>query len=189
MVLVSSGCRSLLLALLLLVQGDVLGHTAFINAQEYTAIDDKLIPTGDLVSVKGTPFDFYSKAKAFGQDIQQILPGYDHNFALEGGATLEPRLACDVSSSSSGIGMRVCTDAPGLQLYTASCLGRTKGKKGAIYGQHHAFCVECQSFPDAMNKPNFPTAIVKVSSPSCVSSFARYVWHAQTSRLAGWRQV
>ena len=62
----------------------MLGQVAYINAKQYTEVDAGLIPTGILMPVAGSPFDFFSEPKPFGQDIAEVTPGYDHNYALEG---------------------------------------------------------------------------------------------------------
>ncbi|MCC7463895.1 MAG: galactose mutarotase [Gammaproteobacteria bacterium] len=146
--------------------GDVLGHVVQINAARFTPTDAGLIPTGELRSVKGTPFDFTAPhaigERIHGADEQlKFGIGYDHNWVLDGVAgTL--RLAARVSEPRSGRVMEVLTTEPGLQLYTGNFLdGSIRGKSGRIYGHRTAFCMETQHFPDTPNKPAFPPTTLR----------------------------
>jgi len=143
-------------------QGDVLGHRLQIEADKITAVDSaaNLIPTGEIVPVAGTPFDFTSP-HAIGERIAKVEGGYDHNFVLRGGGgTLV--LAARVEEPTSGRVLEVWTDQPGIQLYTGNFLdGTVIGKSGKAYGKHFAFCLETQHFPNSPNQPNFPTTILK----------------------------
>lgn len=146
--------------------GDVLGDMVMINADRFTPVDKGLIPTGELRSVAGTPFDFRTP-HAIGQRInasdEQIGygKGYDHNFVLNRkGAGLQ--LAARAVEPKSGRVLEVLTTEPGLQFYTGNQLnGSIHGKGGASYGPHAAFCMETQHFPDSPNKPNFPSTELK----------------------------
>jgi len=143
-------------------QGDVLGHRLQIEADKITAVDSaaNLIPTGEIIPVAGTPFDFTSP-HAIGERIAQVEGGYDHNFVLRsGGGTLA--LAARVEEPASGRALEIWTDQPGIQFYTGNFLdGTVIGKGGKSYGKHYAFCLETQHFPDSPNQPNFPTTILK----------------------------
>lgn len=132
---------------------DIYGHEMQIFADKFTAVDDTLIPTGELCEVAGTPFDF-RKAKPIGRDIG-TAGGYDHNFALR-----EPGVAASVYSPVSGIRMIVKTNSPGMQLYTGNFLDGTVQGKGVAYQKHSAFCMETQFFPDAINRPEFSQPVV-----------------------------
>ncbi len=143
--------------------GSILDHELMLTADRYTPTDDKLIPTGELAPVKGTPVDF-TKAAAIGSRLQQLTAkptGYDHNFVLnDGGKSLG--LAARVHDPKSGRVMEVWTTEPGIQLYTGNFLdGSVKGLGGVVYAQHHGFCLETQHFPDSVNHPNFPSTILK----------------------------
>jgi len=143
--------------------GNVFGHELMIAARNFTPTDDTLIPTGEIKPVKGTPLDF-TTPKPIGKDIQQLLHapqrGYDHNFVLDGGGkTLA--LAARVYEPRTGRVMEVLTDQPGVQLYTANFLDHTRGKGGQLHQKHGAFCLETQHFPDSVNHPNFPSAILR----------------------------
>ena len=146
--------------------GDILNHQLLINARRFTATDAGSIPTGELKSVKGTPFDFTS-AFRFGErindDDQQLkfAKGYDHNFVLNGRmGTL--RQAAVVYEPTSGRSMEIWTTEPGIQFYTGNFLdGTLTGKDGKVYQQRYGFCLETQHFPDSPNHPSFPTAVLR----------------------------
>ena len=142
--------------------GDILKHELVLNADNYTPTDETVIPTGEIASVKNTPFDF-RESKQIGRDIGQ-LPGdggedpggYDINFVLNGEAG-KMKLVARVSEPSSGRKMEVFTDVPGVQLYTGNYLdGSLSGKGDTVYNKHAGFCLETQHFPDAINKEGTP---------------------------------
>jgi aldose 1-epimerase len=146
--------------------GRILDHQLTINAGKFTPVNENLIPTGELKSVEGTPFDF-RKPTAIGARIDstdqqmQYGKGYDHNFVLNraGGG---PTLAARVTDPRSGRTMEVHTTQPGMQLYTANHVeGEIKGKAGAIYRFRSAYCFETQHYPDSPNQPSFPTTVLK----------------------------
>lgn len=149
-------------------EGDILNHEVWINADRFTPVDRGLIPTGELKSVAGTPFDF-RKATAIGARIgekdQQLTfaGGYDHNWVLNRtGSGLE--LAARVVEPKSGRVMEVLTTEPGLQFYTGNFLDGTLKGKGRTYTRRSAFCMETQHFPDSPNKPAFPSTVLKPGS-------------------------
>jgi len=140
--------------------GDILKDVLQLNASRYTPVDDTLIPTGELKSVEGTPFDF-RKPIAIGARSGGIpgIAGYDHNFVLNGEAG-KLRKAGEVSDPASGRAMEVWTTEPGVQLYIAIGLdGSNKGIGGA-YQKFGALCLETQHFPDSPNHPKFPSTVV-----------------------------
>jgi aldose 1-epimerase len=138
---------------------DVLAHQVTIPADRYTVVDDKLIPTGELKPVKGTPFDF-TTAHAIGERIAQVPGGYDHNWVLNQASGQHS--AATVYEPTTGRTMEVKTDEPGVQFYTGNFLdGSLKGKNGVVYGKHAGFCLETQHFPDSPNQPKFPSTILK----------------------------
>jgi aldose 1-epimerase len=141
----------------------VLDHVLFLNADRYTPADDTLIPTGEIASVKGTPLDF-TKPTPIGTHIAEVMPfakGYDHNFVLNsGGGKLA--LCARVQEPKSGRVLEIWTTEPGVQLYTGNYLdGKLVGIGGVAYGQHSGFCLETQHFPDSINKPNFPSVVLR----------------------------
>jgi aldose 1-epimerase len=143
--------------------GDILGHVLMLNADSYTPVDEGLIPTGEILPVKGTPMDFTSP-KAIGARIAEVKGGYDHNFVLRGGGG-KLGLAARVSEPTSGRVMEIDTTEPGIQFYTGNFLdGTITGKGGQVYQQHYGFCLETQHFPDSPNKPHFPSTILRAGA-------------------------
>jgi aldose 1-epimerase len=146
--------------------GDILNHLLTINANRFVPTDAGSIPTGELRSVAGTPFDFL-KPTAIGarinQDDEQLKlgNGYDHTFVINGRpGTL--RLAATASEPASGRVMQVWTTEPGVQFYTGNFLnGTLTGKSGKVYQRRFGFCLETQHFPDSPNHPSFPTTTLK----------------------------
>ena len=140
--------------------GDVLGHELMLSADKYTPVDEGLIPTGEIESVKGSPMDF-TKPMIIGSRIIQVEGGYDHNYVLNsGGGTLA--LCAKVYEPTSGRIMEIYTIQPGVQFYTGNFLdGSISGKAGKVYNKHYGFCLETQHFPDSPNKPDFPSVVLK----------------------------
>jgi len=141
--------------------GDILGHELMIDADRYTPVDEGLIPTGELKSVKDSPMDF-TKAMTIGSRIKEIdIGGYDHNYVLNSGAG-KLALCARAYEPTSGRVMEVHTTEPGVQLYTGNFLdGSLVGKDGKTYNKHYAFCLETQHFPDSPNKPDFPSVVLR----------------------------
>ncbi len=148
--------------------GTILDHELMLNAKQYTPVDEGLIPTGEMPSVEGTPFDF-TTAKAMGRDIEQQNEqltfglGYDHNFILDkGGKDDAMTLAARVYEPVSGRVLEIHTTEPGVQFYCGNFLdGRLQGKSGKTYVHRGGFCLETQHYPDSPNQPNFPSTILK----------------------------
>jgi aldose 1-epimerase len=141
--------------------GDILKDVLQLDADHYTPVDDTLIPTGELKSVEGTPFDF-RKPTPIGARNSQIpgIAGYDHNFVLNGKAGKLRKIG-EVSDPASGRAMEIWTTEPGVQFYVSLGLnGSIKGIGGA-YQQFGALCLETQHFPDSPNHPKFPSTIVR----------------------------
>lgn len=143
--------------------GDILGHEVLINADRYTPVDETLIPTGELVPVAGTPFDF-TKPKPIGRDLQAAggKPiGFDHNFVLHG----EPsamKLAARAYEPTSGRQLELFCDKPGVQFYTGNFLdGTNVGKGGAVYKQYNGFCLETQNYPDSIHHADWPSVVLQ----------------------------
>ncbi len=143
-------------------EGDVLKHEVTLLADRFTPVDKGLIPTGELKTTAGTPFDFHTPhaiGERINADDEQIKfgKGYDHNWVLSsGGGSL--KLAAKVHEPSTGRVMEVLTTEPGLQFYTGNFLdGTLTGKAGKVYKQRYAFCMETQHFPDSPNHPKFPS--------------------------------
>ncbi|CAK7323030.1 unnamed protein product [Dovyalis caffra] len=138
--------------------GDILSEEVQIFASHYTPVDSKLIPTGETVTVKGTPYDFL-RPNTIGSRINELTNGYDINYALGGSGNNKLKKAAIVHDKKSGRVMEVLTNQPGVQFFTSNTLN-LKGKGGFVYKPHAALCLETQGFPDSVNHPNFPSQIV-----------------------------
>ncbi|CAK7323034.1 unnamed protein product [Dovyalis caffra] len=138
--------------------GDILSEEIQIFSSHYTPVDSELIPTGKIVTVKGTPFDFL-RPNTIGSRINKLANGYDINYALDGSAKEKFNKAAIVHDKKSGRVMEILTNQPGVQFYTSNTLNQ-KGKGGFVYKPHAALCLETQGFPDSVNHPNFPSQIV-----------------------------
>jgi len=147
--------------------GDVLGQTLMMNADFYTPIDAELMTTGEILSTRGTAFDF-TTAKPIGRDIEKIenfgggrsagsAAGYDHNIVFRG----EPgrmALAVQARDPASGRTFDLETDEPGVQFYTGGYLSAAVvGKGNTKYCKYGGFTLETQKFPDAPNFAHFPS--------------------------------
>lgn len=141
-------------------KGNVKEHVVQINAKQYTPVDDKLIPTGELASTAGTAFDF-SVPKRVGEDMDngKLPNGYDHNFIL--GDDMQKRIAATVLEHESGRMMTVTTDMPAVQMYIGIGLNDENGKGGEVYPKYGGLCLETQFSPDTPNKPQFPSCVLK----------------------------
>lgn len=145
--------------------GDAMSQTVQILADYYTPADYCSIPYGVIEPVEGTPMDF-RKEKPIGRDIAKdfeplnFAGGYDHNFCINGNAG-EMRLAAVAHSEKSGIELRVYTELEGMQFYTGNYLSvKGEGKNGSSYAPRSGYCFETQHYPDAINKPNFPSPVL-----------------------------
>jgi len=142
-----------------------LNHELRIFADAFTPVDKNTIPTGEIKSIKRTPFNFL-KTKKIGDRIEQNNPqlkignGYDHNFVLKTGKGLKK--AAKVVEPESGRVLEVFTTEPGLQFYTANWLdGSMVGHQSIAYQKRSAFCLETQHFPDSPNQPGFPSTVLR----------------------------
>ncbi len=144
--------------------GDILDHLIQINSMDFTPVDARLIPTGDILPVVETPFDFrdfHAIGERIDQDDEQlnIAKGYDHNYIIQiGRQRLEH--AATVIEKQSGRRLKVYSTEPGLQFYSGNFLTDTEGKRGKRFKQRSAFCLEAQHFPDSPNKPHFPMTLL-----------------------------
>ncbi len=146
--------------------GDIRGHILTINADYFTPVNDKLIPTGELRFVEGTPFDFRSP-KTVGErlcsaDAQlQMGGGYDHNWVLNKSRPGGFEEAASLYEPTSGRIMRLYTTEPGLQFFSGNSFsGAECGKNGKAYIKHAALALETQHFPDTPNRPEFPSTLL-----------------------------
>jgi aldose 1-epimerase len=144
-------------------KGDILDHQMQINSNAITPVDGGLIPTGELMQVAGTPFDFRNP-KAIGKEINvddeqlKLGKGYDHNFVLKNKPNHDLIEAANVYEPSSGRTLTVYTEEPAVQFYSGNFLdGSSKQASGLVHKQRSGFCLEPQHFPDAPNQPTFPS--------------------------------
>jgi aldose 1-epimerase len=142
--------------------GDVLGYVNKIYAPHYLPVDSTLIPTGEVASVTGTPFDF-TKAKLISQDIKSMPgtpPGYDHTMVLD---HPEGKLskAAEAYDPATHRLIECWTTEPAVHFFTGTNLANINGKGGAIYQPYSAICYETQHFPDSPNHPSFPNTILR----------------------------
>ncbi len=140
--------------------GTVLEHRLQVFAERFCEGDAGCLPTGRLLPVEGTPFDFRAE-KRIGEDIGaehvQLLRagGYDHNYCLSG------KHAAVLRSEETGIRMRVETDLPGMQVYSGNFLKRHPGKGGREIERRGALCLETQLYPNAFNCWGFPSPVLR----------------------------
>jgi len=140
--------------------GDVLSHEMTINADRYTAVNDDLIPTGEVLPLESTPLDFRTP-RPIGERIDKVAGGYDHNYVLNRTDT-SLCLAARVYEKKSGRLMEIWTTEPGIQFYSGNFLdGSIKGKGGKTYLKRYGFCLEAQHFPDSPNHAEFPSVILR----------------------------
>ncbi len=144
----------------------VLDHRVAIRADQFTPVDESLIPTGELRSVSGTPFDF-RQPHAIGEridveDPQLILGhGYDHNWVLRRGDAETLQLVAEVYEPDSGRVLEVLTSEPGLQFYTGNQLGGPTARGAQGYRRRCGLCLETQHFPDSPNHGHFPSTVLE----------------------------
>jgi aldose 1-epimerase len=144
--------------------GSVLGHSLQVFSEAFTENGGGCLPTGRILGVEGTPFDFRTPkpiGRDIGQDDAQLLlaGGYDLNFVLSDRAELKK--AAVLCSGQTGITLTVLTTLPGMQLYTANTLRERCGKGGVSIGRYSAVCLETQVFPNAMQFPYFPSPVLR----------------------------
>lgn len=140
--------------------GVINDHVLQVWAGCYTPSGAGNIPTGEIAPVDGTPLDLRSGAVLGERLYDPFLKesrGFDHNYVLEAGDEAAAVLYCP----RTGIAMEMRTTLEGMQLYSSGFLTERKGKRGAVYGQSHALCLETQHFPDAVNHENFPTPVLR----------------------------
>lgn len=144
--------------------GAIADHVLQLHADGYLAVDEAQIPTGEIIPVAGTPFDFRTP-KAIGAEIAELEDGYDHCMVLSdppvggsGDDSLRP--VAMVTDPHSKRRMEVFTTLPAVQFYSGNKLGVSKGRGGLAMAARDAFCLETQFYPDAVNHPEFPSIIL-----------------------------
>jgi len=138
-----------------------------VNADSYTPVDSTFMTTGEILPVEGTDMDFRVStaigARINNYSFRQLKNGngYDHNWVLNTKGDITRKCA-SLKSPKTGIVLDVYTNEPGIQVYTGNFLdGTLHGKKGIVYKQRAAVCLETQKYPDSPNKPEWPSAILK----------------------------
>ena len=144
--------------------GSVLGHELRLRASRWLPTDETLIPTGELAGVAGTPMDFRT-SKPLGRDIRADFPalrygkGYDNCWAVDDWRADEEMTVAELYDPKSGRRLSVRSTQPGVQVYTGNWLaGSPLSKSGRPYADYDGVAIECQGFPDAPNRPDFPSA-------------------------------
>jgi len=157
--------------------GDILSHEVKLDSSSYLEVDDALIPTGRLLPVRNSPFDFRRrkpvrqdmKAEYGGSGDDSAPDGYDHCFIVDGDPG-KLRSCAEVLEPESGLSMKVFTTQPGVQFYTGNMLRGISGKAGSVYAKHSGFCLETQHFPDSPNKQDFPSCVFGPGQDYCEKS-------------------
>lgn len=153
--------------------GSALGHSLQVQASSYTECDERSIPTGRLLSVAGTPFDF-SETRVLGEALSAPgapAGGLDLNYAVwdyaraSDGSVGILRRAATLVGDTSGIALDLWCDTPGVQVYSANFIEGASGKGGMTYHARDAVCLETQFFPDAIHHPEFEQPIFGPDRP------------------------
>ena len=160
--------------------GTINDHVLYINASATTPVDAVLIPTGEIVDVTGTPFDF-REPKAIGRDVnvenEQLGygAGYDHNWVLDRKTESEMELAASVWEPASGRYMEVWSDQPALQFYGGNFFGGdSEGKYGKTLNYRESLALETQKYPDTPHHAHFPSTLLNPGEKythACVYKF------------------
>ena len=153
------------------LSGDPAGHSIvddylYVNAEAITPVDNTYMTTGEIAPVAETPFDFTTAhliSDGITADNEQIRNGngYDHNWVLDTVGDINV-VAAELYCPVTGIDLKVYTNEPGIQVYTGNFLdGSVTGKKGVVYNQRHAICLETQHYPDSPNKDQWPSVVLR----------------------------
>lgn len=153
-------------------EGTIYDHELMIDADRMTELDRESIPTGKILPVESTPYDFRLSTHV-GERIGSVEPGYDINYVL----AMEPRELTRVAAVKdplSGRCMEVLTTLPGVQLYTSNHVNGIRGKGGKVYEKHCALCLETQFFPDSPNQGSFPSTVLKPGEEYAAHTMYRF---------------
>ena len=161
-------------------EGTILDHVLTINSKAITPVDRTLIPTGEIMTVEGTPFDF-NTPHAIGERVNatheqlEAGAGYDHNFVIDRENDGKVIKVADIYSPKSGRGMEVWSDQVALQFYCGNFFdGSYNNKYGKPILYRGAFALETQGYPDAPNQPSFPSVVLEpgqVYKHTCIYKF------------------
>ncbi len=161
--------------------GDILDHILMVNSSFITAVDDILIPTGELELLDDNPLDFRVPTvigERINEDNDQLKKGqgYDHNWVLDRKTDKEVELAATLYEPQSGRFLEVFTDQPGIQIYTGNFFdGTVIGKYNQPFMYRGAIAMETQKYPDTPNQPKFPSTLLKpgeVYKHTCIYKFS-----------------
>ncbi|MCL2765413.1 MAG: galactose mutarotase [Treponema sp.] len=153
-------------------KGSILSHEVLLYSSLYVQVDRQCIPTGRLIPVNETNFDFRKRRSISAN--RYFFGGYDHCFVVDG-VPGKLRPCAEVYEPDSGRTMKVFTTQPGVQFYTGKHLKEVTGKQGSVYNKYSGFCLETQHFPDTPNQKSFPPCIAspgKDYSEKAVFSFS-----------------
>lgn len=152
--------------------GTIREHELMIEADRITELDQESIPTGKILPVESTPYDFRLPTE-IGERIDQVAPGYDINYVLAM-ESRDLRKVAAVFDPVSGRTMEVLTTLPGVQLYTTNHVDGIKGKEGKVYEKHSAVCLETQYFPDSPNQAHFPSTVLMPEEEYSATTIYRF---------------
>jgi len=149
--------------------GDILDHSLKLYCNKFLPTDSTAIPTGELQSVKGTPMDFmqpHAIGERISESFQQLIwgKGYDHCWAIDNWANGKLCKAAELFETTTGRKVSVTTTQPGIQIYTGNWLDGAPEGKRSTYSDRSGVAMECQSFPDTPNKPDFPSCVLEPGS-------------------------
>ena len=158
----------------------IVDDVLYVNASNFTPVDETYMTTGEIRPVAGTPFD-YTTAHLISDNItaddEQVRfgNGFDHNWVLDNNRDINVLAAC-LYNPANGIKLMVYTDEPGIQVYSGNFLdGTVTGKKGIVYQQRTGICLETQKYPDTPNKPEWPSAVLRPGetyTSHCIFAFS-----------------
>ena len=138
--------------------GNLYDYELFIDSDSVCELDEESIPTGKILKVEESPYDF-RLSRPLGEQIDAVGVGYDINYLLDNEGEL--RRVAAMHDPASGRTMEVLTTLPGIQLYTSNHIDQIRGRGGILYEKHCAVCLETQYYPDSANHPSFPSTVLK----------------------------
>jgi len=145
--------------------GTILEHEMTMGADRVLPTDDGLIPTGEILKVEGTPYDFLTMHKVGSRMSQitepQFAGGYDHCFVLKEKGPGELSFCAKLRDPKSGRTMTVRTTEPAVQLYTGNFFNGSTSAFGFKYEKYSSLCLETQHYPDSPNQPKFPSTVLR----------------------------
>ena len=161
--------------------GSVLDHELRLDASTVLEADDRLIPTGKLLGVAGTPADFRS-LRRLGEGVDsdfdriRLLRGYDHFFPVDGWRQNILTEVGELRDARSGRRVEILSSQPGVTLYTGNRLGGgcPETKSGGRYRDYEGVAVVCQGYPDAVNRPEFPSPLLAPDGFYCQKTVYRF---------------